>query len=232
MSRVPQKSATRGSQKWIQLLVNRAPHLLGRAIAHHLSFSPTDKITWLSPLADDSYAEYRDQDALAKIQAPAPLAPLSTFWPAGGPQWDALGRTSRAEPLLIEAKAHIPELLSTPTQATGRSLATIRASLDGVKRFIGSRAAADWSGMYYQYTNRLAHLYFLRHLNRVSAYLVFVHLLNDADMRGPTTAEEWVGAIRLMHAHLGIDEARLAKAFGSAVVDVFVDVADIEAATA
>jgi len=231
MSRMPQKPASRGSQKWIQLLVNRAPHLLDRAIARHLSFSPTDKIVWLSPLAQDAYAEYRDEMFLSKIEARAEVAPLSGFWPARGPQWDALGRTSRGEPLLIEAKAHIPELLSPPTQATGRSVSVIRTSLDRVKRAVGSRAAADWSGVYYQYTNRLAHLYFLRSLNRIPAYLVFVYLLNDADMQGPKTAEEWAGAIRLVHAQLGIDEARLAKALGAAVTDVFIDVADIAAAT-
>ncbi len=133
--------------------------------------------------------------------------------------------------MLIEAKAHIPELLSPPTQATGRSLRVIRTSLDRVKRAVGSRAAADWSGIYYQYTNRLAHLYFLRTLNRIPAYLVFVYLLNDADMQGPKTAEEWAGAIRLVHAHLGFDEPRLTKAFAGAVIDVFIDVADIAAAT-
>ncbi len=231
MSRVPQKRANRGSQKWIQVLVNQAPHLLDRAIARHLNLSPTDKIVWLSPLAQDAYAEYRDEMFLSKIEARAEAAPLSGFWPTRGPQWDALGQTSRGEPLLIEAKAHIPELLSPPTQATGRSLRVIRTSLDRVKRAVGSRVAADWSGVYYQYTNRLAHLYFLRSLNRVPAYLVFVYLLNDADMQGPKTAEEWAGAIRLVHAHLGVDEARLTKAFAGAVIDVFIDVADIAAAT-
>jgi hypothetical protein len=231
MSRVSQKRASRGSQKWIQMLVNQAPQLLDRAVARHLNLSPTDRIVWLSPLAEDAYAEYRDEMFLSKIDARAEVAPLSGFWPTRGPQWDALGRTSRGELLLIEAKAHIPELLSPPTQATGRSLRTIRASLDRVKRAVGSRAAADWSGPYYQYTNRLAHLYFFRNLNRIPAYLVFVYLLNDADKQGAKTAEEWAGAIRLMHAQLGIDEARLSTAFGGAVIDVFVDVADIAAAT-
>lgn len=92
-----------------------------------------------------------------------------------------------------------------------------------VKRAVGSRAAADWSETYYQYTNRLAHLYFLRNLNRIPAHLVFVYLLNDATMQGPKTAEEWAGAIRLSHAQLGIDESRLTKAFGAAVIDVFID---------
>jgi hypothetical protein len=231
MSRVSQKRASRGSQKWIQMLVNQAPQLLDRAVARHLNLSPTDRIVWLSPLAEDAYAEYRDEMFLSKIDARAEVAPLSGFWPTRGPQWDALGRTSRGELLLIEAKAHIPELLSPPTQATGRSLRTIRASLDRVKRAVGSRAAADWSGPYYQYTNRLAHLYFFRNLNRIPAYLVFVYLLNDADMQGAKTAEEWAGAIRLMHAQLGIGDERLSKAFGGAVIDVFVDVADITAAT-
>jgi hypothetical protein len=231
MSRVSQKRASRGSQKWIQMLVNQAPQLLDRAVARHLNLSPTDRIVWLSPLAEDAYAEYRDEMFLSKIEARAEVAPLSGFWPTRGPQWDALGRTSRGEILLIEAKAHIPELLSPPTQATGRSLRMIRASLDRVKRAVGSRAGADWSGSYYQYTNRLAHLYFLRNLNRIPAYLVFVYLLNDADMQGAKTAEEWAGAIRLMHAQLGIGDERLSKAFGGAVIDVFVDVADITAAT-
>jgi hypothetical protein len=231
MSRVSQKRASRGSQKWIQMLVNQAPQLLDRAVARHLNLSPTDRIVWLSPLAEDAYAEYRDEMFLSKIDARAEVAPLSGFWPTRGPQWDALGRTSRGELLLIEAKAHIPELLSPPTQATGRSLRTIRASLDRVKRAVGSRAGADWSGPYYQYTNRLAHLYFLRNLNRIPAYLVFVYLLNDADMQGAKTAEEWAGAIRLMHAQLGLGDERLSKAFGGAVIDVFVDVADITAAT-
>ena len=94
MSRIPQKQASRGSQKWIQLLVNQAPHLLDRAIARHLNFSPLDKIVWLSPLARDGYAEYRDETFLSRIQALPDKAPLSGFWPVRGPQWDALGRTS------------------------------------------------------------------------------------------------------------------------------------------
>jgi hypothetical protein len=51
-------------------------------------------------------------------------------------------------------------------------------------------------------------------------------------MQGPKTAEEWAGAIRLLHAQLGIDEARLEKALGGAMIEIFIDVADIVAATA
>jgi hypothetical protein len=232
MSRFPQKTATRGSQKWLQILINRAPHLLDRALAHELSLSSTEKIVWLSPLANDANAEYRDEAFLTRIGVELKRTALSAFWPTRGPQWDALGRTSRGESLLVEAKAHIPELLSPACQAAGKSLSTIRTSMDRVKRAIGSRAAADWCGTYYQYTNRLAHLYLLRSLNQVPVFLVFVYILNDADMLGPKTADEWAGALRLVHTQLGIDDARLVKAFGSAVVEVFIDVKDIEAATA
>jgi hypothetical protein len=232
MPRFPQKAADRGSQKWLQKLVNQAPHLLDRALAPELGLSGTDKIVWLSPRNDDAHAEYRDEAFLTKVGVKLTCTPLQSFWPARGPQWDALGRTSRGEPLLVEAKAHIPELLSTSCQATGKSLRTIRASLDRVKRAIGSRAAADWCETYYQYTNRLAHLYLLRGLNRVPAYLVFVYFLNDADMSGPGTADEWAGALQLVHTQLGIDGERLAKACSAAIVRVFIDVKDVEAATA
>jgi hypothetical protein len=101
-----------------------------------------------------------------------------------------------------------------------------------VKRAVGSRAAADWSTEYYQYTNRLAHLYFLRTLNQLPAYLVTVYFLNETTRGGPGTAEEWAGALRLVHAQLGIDDRRVAGVFGGTVIEAFVDVRDIEAATA
>src|SRR5688572_19638636 len=151
MLRVPQKPAARGSQKWVQLLVNRAPHLLDRALGRELSLSTTDKIIWRSPLTDDSHAEYRDAAFMARVGAQPKRTALTAFWPARGPQWDALGRTGRGEPLLVEAKAHIPELLSPPCQAAGHSLSVIKASLDRVKRALGSRASADWCMTYYQY---------------------------------------------------------------------------------
>jgi hypothetical protein len=41
--RVPQKRVLKGSQKWLQLVVNQAPHLLDRAIAARLNFSSSDR---------------------------------------------------------------------------------------------------------------------------------------------------------------------------------------------
>jgi hypothetical protein len=231
MARFPQKLAAKGSQKWLQLAVNQAPDLLDRAIATHVRSAASGKITWLSPLDDDRYAEYRDEAFLEKLGLRPARPALRQFFPRNGPQWDGLGLTSGGEPLLVEAKAHIAELASSPTGATGASLTLIRSSLERTKRAVGSRSASDWSDRFYQYTNRLAHLHFLRALNKIPAYLVCVYFLNADDVAGPTTAEEWLGAIRLVHALLGIDERRLQRALGDAVVDVFVDVRDLEVAT-
>jgi len=47
----------------------------------------------------------------------------------------------------------------------------------------------------------------------------FVYFINDTDINGPKTVDEWKGAIRLLHRGLGIRE-NLIKNF---VVDIFVN---------
>ena len=37
----------------------------------------------------------------------------------------------------------------------------------------------DWSHCFYQYANRLAHLYLLRESNGLDAFLVFVYFVDD-----------------------------------------------------
>jgi len=61
MPRIEQAPAIKGSQKWIQRLVDKKPDILNSLIREQLNLTDTDAITWLSPLAEDGYAEYRDQ---------------------------------------------------------------------------------------------------------------------------------------------------------------------------
>ncbi|MBW2076345.1 MAG: hypothetical protein JRI71_02135 [Deltaproteobacteria bacterium] len=61
MPRINQVPAVKGSQKWIQKLVNEKPDLLQSLIRTQLDLPDTDNITWHSPLAEDGYAEYQDQ---------------------------------------------------------------------------------------------------------------------------------------------------------------------------
>jgi hypothetical protein len=216
------KAAKRGSQKWIQILVNEKPHLLDSSIARELSLSEDDRIGWLSPLRSEGYVEYFDQASLDKLGVKLSRKPLTSFWPKGGPHWDALGKTAASQKLfLVEAKSHIKELISS-ARASSASLQKIRESLHETRHFLGSRSAADWTMGFYQYVNRLAHLYLLRE-NDLKAYLIFVYFFNDAEMSGPTTVEEWRAALDLCHAYLGLGRHKLQKY----VVDVFIDVSQM-----
>ena len=158
-------AANRGSRKWLQILVNCRPELLNDSIAQRLHELPDD-IDWRSPIWEDHYAEYRDQSFLDRLAGSmyyrAPMQAqqeLSDFWPRFGPQWDGLAVSDRGQVLLVEAKAHIPEMVTAPTQARGESaLLKIQESLGRVKNFVNSKAPVDWSTSFYQYANRLAHL--------------------------------------------------------------------------
>jgi hypothetical protein len=105
--RVKHPIGTDGSLMWIQRAVNQRPKMI---VKPSLSSIPrASGIEWLSPLANDDYAEYRDSDFLRRIGQDHLADSLATFWPERGPQWDALGRTDTGEVILVEAKAHIDE---------------------------------------------------------------------------------------------------------------------------
>jgi len=62
MGRFPQSPSHKGSQKWIQKVVNENPVLLESKIMAELDLPENEKISWLSPLEEDEYAEYRDNN--------------------------------------------------------------------------------------------------------------------------------------------------------------------------
>jgi hypothetical protein len=200
--------ANKGSQKWLQIAVNRKPGLLLEALRESGALSQGTELRWTSPLENDankSFQEYRDNEALRKagIQVSGLNKPLKEFWPKRGPVWDAIGVTSEGVSLFVEAKAHIPEAASPSTKASPESLKLIKKSLEDARRWYAPKGTADWSCHFYQYANRLAYQYFLKRLNGIPSALVFLYFLNDADMHGPTSVEEWCGAAHLIHAVLG-----------------------------
>ena len=220
MPRIQQGHGVKGSQKWIQKLVNEKSDLLNSLIKIQLNLSDTDTITWLSPLAEDGYSEYQDQAFLDLLNITLSKISLSDFWPLKGPVWDGLGKSKTGRVFLVEAKSHISEVLSPGTGAGVKSLRKIKKSLDDTKTFLHSNSEHDWSSIFYQYTNRLAHLYLLRELNEVPAYLVFVYFVNDNEMNGPQSIDEWNGALSLLMSYLGIGRHRLKKY----IADIFIDV--------
>jgi len=219
MGRIEQKKGDKGSLKWIQCVVNESTHLLNKPINRHLGLPENGNIEWLSPLKKDSYAEYRDQAFLDLLNIELPNRHLKDFWPIRGPQWDALGRIGDKAYFLVEAKAHVSEIISSSQAKSPRSISLINKSLNETKNYLKLKPHLDLSKGFYQYSNRLAHLYFLRELNGIPAYLVFVYFVND-HTHIPTTRDEWNGALQLMHSLLGTGRHKLKRY----TIDVFIDV--------
>lgn len=73
-------------------------------------------------------------------------------------------------------------------------------------QFLGANTAVvDWGKHpYYQYANRLAHLYLLTELNGIDAYLMMIYFLNDKEQKGPCQISEWEEAIRKQNICLGL----------------------------
>ncbi|MBT8418666.1 MAG: hypothetical protein KJO42_14620 [Silicimonas sp.] len=201
--RVAQPVGQRGSLKWIQRLVESDRRDL-------LPVKLKD-VRWVSPLAEDDWAEYRDRAFLKKVNQEALGDKLSDFWPDRGPQWDALGLVNGV-PLLVEAKAHVREFFSPETQATGPSRAKIVSALTQAAEGFGANHPDFWPSLYFQYANRLAHLWFF-HQNGVKAHLLFVSFLGDVDMAGPNLAETWETAFASADYALGIRRSKLKSGF-------------------
>lgn len=219
--RAKQKSDGKGSLRDIQLLVNNYPGIIDKLIKSQFSELANDEIIWQSPLQTDDFAEYRDNDFIDKIGLDRNEINLNTFWPNGGPQWDALATTTSKAIILVEAKANIPEIVSSPSGASSpKSIVLIEASLMETKEFLGLKNDVDWSGTFYQYTNRLAHLYFLRQKHKKAAYLINVYFIGDKSVNGPLTVEEWKGALQVMNTYPRPSRHKLSKYTGNLFIDV------------
>ena len=223
MSGVVQGSKEKGSQKWLQIAVNEHAKLLNDAIRHEMGAGGAEDITWLSPLAESGYEEYRDGEMLTVLGVAETKRSLASFWPKRGPVWDGLAKTNAGDLLLVEAKAHIPEAVSNASGAGEKSLQQIKQALDETRKYLEVTSKADWTSTFYQYTNRLASLYYLRVLNELPAYLVFCYFYGDEDMNGPSTREHWEGAIEVIETYLGVQRHKLSRC----IIDVFVDVAQL-----
>jgi hypothetical protein len=222
-----------GSQGWIRLLVNECPEVFDKALAR-VPDLPTDlRLTeptkWMSPLRTDcqgAYKEYKLGAFSRWLGSGLDKKLITSFWPSAGPRWDALGRKG-AYPLLIEAKARRAEIRSSPKAVRQSSQELIATSLEKTQVFLN--ATSRWGLRYYQYTNRLAHLYFLRELNRIPAYLVFLYFLNDHHPDAVSTKHEWQGEIAQARQFLGLAQHHPLSKY---VVDVFINVGDIAVAAA
>jgi hypothetical protein len=196
---------TLGGQRLLQIAVSRRPQLLLSALRRSGAVGRRESLEWVSPLEREEFREYKDAAALAKLRIGSSIkSPLAEFWPNRGCVWDGLALAG-GRPVLIEAKAHIPEAVSSPTRAGEKSAPLIAKSLEQARRYFAApRSKSEWGPNFYQYANRLAYQYFLRERNGLSSSLVFLYFTNATDMDGPATEQEWQGAVQLIHAMLGL----------------------------
>ena len=225
--RVPQlKENPKGSQKWVQKIINFCPSRLNRLIQQEIASLSGREIQWTSPVEQDKFAEYRDAAFLENLDLQEFAEKLEKFWPNMGPQWDALGRTADCEVLiLVEGKANVPELVSFCGAKDKESLRTISASLAETQGWLNCREPrVDWKCGFYQYANRLAHLYFLREkAQKEGSYLVFLYFVEDSS-HIPTSRDAWNSALKLQKKLMGLSAASLA---GKAI-EVFINTDDIK----
>jgi hypothetical protein len=216
--------ARKGSQRWLQIAVDQYPDLIDSRIRKALKTDAA--VEWISPLRGDRFQEFRDQDAWTRCRIDLPHRQLADFWPTGGPMWDGLARCGDTV-ILLEAKAHIPELVSPRTRAKEPARGRIVKSMREAQQALSPKSLdyVDWTDTFYQYANRVAHLYFLREHNRVNAHLVNVYFLNATDVQGPTDPLEWQGAIKIVKSYLGLGRTRMSRYMH----DVFVDAEPLKA---
>jgi hypothetical protein len=224
MARYPQKSNSHGSLRDLQIIINEKKKFLDDEISKVTGKQMN--IDWKSPLMADNYAEYRDKDFLERlgIEHKKLEYHLNDFWPTNGPQWDALG-VNGDEIILVEAKANIPEMVSKGTGANSiQSIKKIRESLNEVKKYLNISGTIDWSGTFYQYTNRVSHLYYMREKNKIKTNLLFIYFINDVTVDGPKTKDEWLGAIKTMECYLGLNKKHKLRKY---IIDIFINVNDL-----
>ena len=220
--KIPQNKGHKGSLKSVQSLVNAHASILDREIFAGLTLN-CNKISWVSPLERDDYSEYRDEAFLEVLGLSRFNDKLRRFWPRSGPQWDALGRAAEDGPyFLVEAKANIPEITSSLKASSETSVKLIRKSLGETADYLGCRYGDLWENGFYQYANRLAHLYLLRQVCGVEAYLVFLYFVGDTTHM-PTSRERWSGALELQKSLLGLKRHRLSRF----LTDVFIEIDEI-----
>ena len=222
MGIIKQKSNGKGSLKDIQVLINENQDLINCLIKNKIPELKNLNIKWLSPLKND-YSEYKDKAFIDIIKVQLKKK-LSEFWPNNGVQWDGLVKTDCGKILLIEAKANIPEIVTSGSKAEKKSKELIIKSLSETKKFLNVNNDVDWTKKFYQYTNRIAHLYFLRELNNIPAFLINIYFINDKEVNGPESKKEWIAALKVLKTYLGLGRHKLSKY----MIELFIDVEDLK----
>lgn len=212
--RVDEKGrAYAGSQRQVQTWVNEHAAKLAREVGDAIGPEVDgDLIEWKAPLKSEGYQEPLDQGFLKALGLAQHAEQLVGFWPSSGPRWDALGVVKgaggAAGVLLVEAKSYPAEIEGSGMGATDpMSIRMISEALGWAKGVLGADRTADWTGRYYQYANRLAHVCFLRYQLGIPSWLV--NLCFAGDPHRDTSPEEWEEALGQVKSSLGFSTGHI-----------------------
>ncbi len=183
---------------------------------HVMRLTSATAVEW-SDFPDDTDDGLRDREwkGLEFLRADDPVrVAWEQAWPHGGnvQNWDALARLEigdRSEWLLVEAKAHTGELISSCAAASPISRDKIASVFEITKAALGVYLEHDWTREYYQFSNRVALLHHLTS-HGAAARLLFVYFIGDRADLGTTTREcpaneaAWAAALARQEEHVGI----------------------------
>jgi hypothetical protein len=210
-----QGRAFKGSQLQVQIYVNRREHELEQKLREELEAldQKAERFEWVSPLEVERFVEYQDVAFLRAVGLERLAPELAAFWPArGGPVWDGLARahlrTGGEGVLLLEGKSYPKELFGPGcTAKANRSKQLIRSALEQTQAWLGLPVGADrWLGRLYQSANRLAHLYFLREIVGIEAWLAHACFIDDTD-HVPIAEGAWRRSMEEADRELGLAES-------------------------
>jgi hypothetical protein len=216
----------KGSKRHICWYVNHAPEHLNAAL-----FSATTSLAeaaisapeWVSPLANEGYEEFWNERFLQRLDLlDEHLESFREFWPfkpwandkvnpRGTPHWDAIARVPLAGGvrgvIMVEAKAHRGELAkpNDRSKADEQSLKKIRSSFADVRAYFGiPDQTPAWESRYYQFCNRLAHLWWMNERARVPTWLVWVLTVDDPVWHDRMTAPQWHDVFQTIKSEVGL----------------------------
>jgi hypothetical protein len=214
-------SPAKGSQLQVRIYVNRRPADLTGAVLQALPSlrERTTRLCWTAPLEHDGFREPQDRDFLRAVGHEDLVDRLKEFWPVGGPVWDALALAvfpaGRPGIVLAEGKGYPEEHRGGGCQATEPARTKILAAVTRAQQWLGATVEpARWLGPLYQSANRYAHLYWLREVVGVEAWLVHLLFIDDRTHR-PVARADWQTVLPAIHAELGV------PATGPAWADVY-----------
>jgi hypothetical protein len=190
-----QPEGTKCSLKFFQRAITHSPDILQP--------KGLGKIEWRSPLEELKKRTYSDKSFLKCFGLEKSWDKLSDFWPSGGPKWYVLGQISPDSPVLVEVKAETKTKTkfgevtsnSCKAKAKGKSRSQIIAAFKKVCDDLGIQSThqgweANWTGKYYQYANRISHLWWLRKQG-LDAKLLFINFIDAKKGEEQACQDEW-----------------------------------------